>query len=59
MDNHLKNISLKLLIKIFDTKSAYSIGLIYILNVNLIESGYELKYNSMKKKISIKKGISK
>jgi len=59
MDNHLKSISLKLLIKFFDTKSASSIGLIYILNINLIESGYELKYNSMKKKISIKKGISK
>ena len=58
MDNILKKVTLKLLVKIFNTKRVNSVKFIYMVNSNLIESGYELRYYSMGiKKISGKKGI--
>ena len=59
MDNHIRDVTLKLLLKILNTKRANSVKFIYITNVNLIECGYELKYYLKKKEKYLGKGISK
>lgn len=60
MDKNLKDVTVKLLVKIFNTKRTNSIKFVYMVNVNLIECGYELKYHSLGlNKRYLGKGINK